>query len=240
MAPADPVVSVLLPVRDEARYLAEALASLTAQTFADFEVVVVDDGSVDDSSAIAEEHSRRDPRFRVLRQPASGLVAALERARSEARGLTLARMDGDDVAAPGAAREPAGRARGRGARRVRRWHRVLPEGRDRGREPPLRGVDQRAGHAREEVVVWGAGPVGKAFARELGRQGTAVAGFVDVDPWKVGHRVLGVPVVDVDDAPRFARAFAVGAVAGAEARERIRETVAAQGRRDGVDFVAVA
>lgn len=92
----------------------------------------------------------------------------------------------------------------------------------------------------EGVVVWGAGPVGKAFARELRRQGEGVCAFVDVDPDKIGHTVLGAPVVPVEEAPRFAHAFALGAVAGEEARERIRAVVAAQGRREGADFVAAA
>ena len=88
-------------MRDEAPFLAEALESLSAQTLDDFEVVVVDDGSADASAEIAEAHAEHDARFRVLRQPRSGLVAALERARAAARGELLARMDGDDVALPG-------------------------------------------------------------------------------------------------------------------------------------------
>jgi glycosyltransferase involved in cell wall biosynthesis len=87
-------------VRDEAPFLREALESLSAQTFAEFEVVVVDDGSEDASAEIADAHAARDGRFRVVRQEPAGLVAALERARSEARGELLARMDGDDVALP--------------------------------------------------------------------------------------------------------------------------------------------
>ncbi|MGH3023271.1 MAG: glycosyltransferase family 2 protein [Gaiellaceae bacterium] len=85
-----PLVSVLLPVRDGAPQLAEALASLSAQTFEDFETLVVDDGSRDDSGAIAEAYARADPRFRVLRQEPKGIVAALERARAEALGTLLA------------------------------------------------------------------------------------------------------------------------------------------------------
>jgi hypothetical protein len=94
--------------------------------------------------------------------------------------------------------------------------------------------------SRDSAIVWGAGPVGKAFARELVRQGTPVGAFVDVDPRKIGRRIAGAPVVAVEDAPRFADALALGAVSGAEGRKRVREMAAAQGRRDGVDFVAVA
>ena len=95
-----PLVSVLLPVRDGAAHMADALASLSAQAFPDFEVLVVDDGSRDDSAEIAHLHARADRRFRVLRQGPAGIVAALERARAEARGSLLARMDADDVALP--------------------------------------------------------------------------------------------------------------------------------------------
>jgi cellulose synthase/poly-beta-1,6-N-acetylglucosamine synthase-like glycosyltransferase len=97
---AAPPVSVLLPVRDAAEHLDEAARSLEAQTFADFEVVVVDDGSRDATPEILEGWRARDRRVRVLRQSPSGIVAALERAREEARGVYLARMDGDDVSEP--------------------------------------------------------------------------------------------------------------------------------------------
>jgi hypothetical protein len=90
------------------------------------------------------------------------------------------------------------------------------------------------------VVVWGAGPVGKSFARELRRQGVEVRAFVDVDPRKIGHSVGGAPVVAVDEAPRFADALWLGAVARERGRRQVRELVAGMGRREGVDFVAVA
>jgi hypothetical protein len=90
------------------------------------------------------------------------------------------------------------------------------------------------------VAVWGAGPVGKSIARELRRLGVPLAAFVEVDQRKLGNRVHGAPVVPVDEAPRGPGVVALGAVAGAEARARIRRAVAAQGFTDGVDFVAVA
>ena len=76
-----PSISVLLPVRDEAAHLAEALASLRRQTFQDFEVLVQDDGSTDGSVAIAEEVARSDPRFRVVSEAHRGLVPALNYSR---------------------------------------------------------------------------------------------------------------------------------------------------------------
>jgi glycosyltransferase involved in cell wall biosynthesis len=97
---APPPVSVLLPVRDAAEHLDEAARSLEAQTFADFEVVVVDDGSEDATADILAGWCARDRRVRVTHQEPAGIVTALERARAKARGVYLARMDGDDVSEP--------------------------------------------------------------------------------------------------------------------------------------------
>jgi glycosyltransferase involved in cell wall biosynthesis len=93
-----PRVSVLLPVRDGERYLREALDSVLAQTLGDFELVVVDDGSRDGTSAILEGY--RDARMRVIRQERLGLVAALRRGLEACQAPYLARMDADDVALP--------------------------------------------------------------------------------------------------------------------------------------------
>jgi hypothetical protein len=90
------------------------------------------------------------------------------------------------------------------------------------------------------AAVWGAGPVGKSIARELARLGVPLAAFVEVDPRKLGNRVHGAPVVSVDEAPRGPGIVALGAVAGPEARQRVRAAVCAQGFIDGVDFIAVA
>ena len=91
-------MSVLLPVRDGARFLREALESVLAQTLADFELLVVDDGSTDETPEILA--SVTDERLRVLRQDRLGLVPALNRAVAEARAPFLARMDADDVSFP--------------------------------------------------------------------------------------------------------------------------------------------
>jgi glycosyltransferase involved in cell wall biosynthesis len=91
-------VSVLLPVRDGARFLREALDSVLGQTLEEFEVVAVDDGSTDETAAILAEAS--DERLRVVRQEPLGLVAALSRGIAEARAPYLARMDADDVSLP--------------------------------------------------------------------------------------------------------------------------------------------
>jgi glycosyltransferase involved in cell wall biosynthesis len=95
-----PRVSVLLPVRDAAAFLEEAFGSLRAQTLADHEVLAVDDASRDESPRLLASLARQDPRIRVLRPEAPGLVAALNAALARARAPYVARMDADDRAAP--------------------------------------------------------------------------------------------------------------------------------------------
>src|SRR5262245_43626 len=95
-----PRVSVLMPARNAARWLEEAIASLQAQTLADFELLAIDDGSTDDTQAILLRTARIDPRVRVFRTEPRGLVHALNLGIAEARADLLARLDADDGAAP--------------------------------------------------------------------------------------------------------------------------------------------
>lgn len=88
-----------MPVRDAAATVAEALDSLFAQTLADFEVVVVDDGSTDETPDILSR-AACDPRVRVLPRPARGIVAALNEGLAACHAPFVARMDADDVSLP--------------------------------------------------------------------------------------------------------------------------------------------
>src|SRR5262245_35550856 len=92
-----PRVSVLLPVRDAAPWLAASLQSLMRQTEAEFEVVAIDDGSVDGSGEILDQVARQNRRVVVRHTPRQGLPAALNLALSLARAPWIARQDADDI-----------------------------------------------------------------------------------------------------------------------------------------------
>lgn len=91
-----PLVSILMPVYNGRLFLSQAIDSIVKQSFSDFELLVIDDGSADDSAALAER--TEDARIRVLRNGANlGLVATLNRGLAEARGEWIARCDCDDL-----------------------------------------------------------------------------------------------------------------------------------------------
>ena len=90
------------------------------------------------------------------------------------------------------------------------------------------------------AVVWGAGPIGKGWARALEQAGRAVRAFVEVDPRKIGATIHGAPVVPAEGALAFAGALHLAAVGQPGARERIREQAKRLGILDGRDLVAVA
>ncbi len=331
-------ISVLLPVRDAAPYLPECIASLRAQTFEDFEVLAVDDGSTDESPQLLSAWAAEDSRVTLVRQAPRGIVRALEVGRNSARGRYLARMDADDIAEPmrftgqlallegrpdlagcgaGVRYFPRTGVRG-GGRRYEDWINAIrtPDDVERNLfiECPLahptfflradvvagvggyveRGwpedydlllrvwrsggrlaaVDQMLlqwrirgdrtsirhesytpeafrrckvhylldtlARDRDGLVVWGAGPIGKAFAREVQQQGGTVRAFVDLDPRKIGQCVHGAPVISPSGVDRYRASFAVAAVGQEGARSRIRAELESASWKEGTDFIAVA
>ena len=101
MTPEDhPKLSVAMSVYDGERFLAEAIDSILAQSFGNFEFLILDDGSRDSSPAILADFAARDRRIRLIRRENRGLVASLNQLLAEARAPLVARMDADDVALP--------------------------------------------------------------------------------------------------------------------------------------------
>ena len=327
---ARPAVSVLLPCRNAALWLEDCLASLFAQSLSEFELIAVDDGSTDGTLPLLQRTARGDHRLRVLSGEGKGIVAALNRAASEAGAPLLARMDADDVAHPDrllaqveflASHTPVAACGtavrlfpesilGSGYRRYETWLNGLVDGQDlladlfvecpiahptlvvrtsvfralggyrdlawpedydlvlrlhaagmRAANLPRQLLDWRvhpkrhslrSGHYTPQafrrckvyflrttflppgrpIVIWGAGKVGKPLARELLRQGTPVAAFVDLDPRKIGQEIHGAPVLaprGFEVLTRDSDPYVLAAVGSPGAREDIREGLNAMG-----------
>jgi glycosyltransferase involved in cell wall biosynthesis len=95
-----PAVSVVMPVYNTERYLAAALKSVLAQSFEDFEFIILDDGSTDSSVHIVQEFAENDDRIRFFPLEHRGYVSLLRRGLNHCRGEFVARMDSDDISMP--------------------------------------------------------------------------------------------------------------------------------------------
>lgn len=91
-----PFVSVLMPVRDARETLTTAVQSVQAQSISEWELVIVDDGSQDGTTAMLEALAQEDARIVLIKQEAKGIAAALNRGLMACRGELIARMDADD------------------------------------------------------------------------------------------------------------------------------------------------
>jgi glycosyltransferase involved in cell wall biosynthesis len=89
-----------MPVYNGEPYLASAIDSLLAQTFTDFELIAVDDGSTDSSLPLLKRYAERDRRVRAISRPNTGIVGALTDGIAAARAPLIARMDADDLSLP--------------------------------------------------------------------------------------------------------------------------------------------
>lgn len=95
-----PIVSVVMSVYNGRAFLTEAVDSILAQSYGDFEFIIIDDGSTDRTSEILSDYARRDARVRVLRHENQGRAASLNKGIGVAQTKYIARMDADDVALP--------------------------------------------------------------------------------------------------------------------------------------------
>jgi glycosyltransferase involved in cell wall biosynthesis len=94
------LISVLIPVHNAAATLPDCLHSVLRQSYAHFEIIVIDDGSDDDSGAVLGRLAAQEPRLKVYRQPHAGIVTALNHGLQHCRGTFIARLDADDRMLP--------------------------------------------------------------------------------------------------------------------------------------------
>ena len=332
-----PLVSILMPVYNAAATLPAALRSISAQTFRDWELIAVNDGSEDASLEILERAARKDRRIRVLTGSHSGIVGALRTAAEPASAPMIARMDADDVmhasrlllqterlgsspsvdvlatrvrsigeTAEGMRRyvdwqngllthdelvsnffvespiahpsvlmrrdafERAGGYRDPGwAEDFDLWHRMREQG-ARFEKLPRALLSWRDGDRRltrthpmyEErkfyaaklhffrrhplckspVTVWGAGPIGRDWTRDLLRAGIDVPRVIDIDPKKIGRTIADgrVKVVSPDEGLSKQTGLILGAVGARGARDLIRARLLQESLAEGRDFLFVA
>ena len=96
-----PLLSVVMAARNESKFIAAAIESIVSQTYSNWELIIIDDGSIDSTPAILESYSKHDSRIRWIRNPKSqGLAASLNRGIREARGAIIMRADADDLNMP--------------------------------------------------------------------------------------------------------------------------------------------
>jgi glycosyltransferase involved in cell wall biosynthesis len=99
--PENPLVSVLTANYNYARFIGEAIESVQKQTYTNWEMIVCDDGSTDNSCEIVEGHARLDPRIKLIRKENGGVASALNAAYTASKGQVISFLDADDAWLPG-------------------------------------------------------------------------------------------------------------------------------------------
>lgn len=92
-----PEISVIIPIYNSERFLQECVNSVLAQTYADFELILVDDGSTDTSAKFCDEYSRKDARIHVIHRKNSGISSARNTGIDQAKSPFVFFVDNDDV-----------------------------------------------------------------------------------------------------------------------------------------------
>ena len=100
LKPKQPTISVIVPVYKVEQYLPACINSILAQTYTDFELILVDDGSPDNCGAICDSYAARDPRIRVIHQENMGLSGARNSGMDVAKGEYITFIDSDDLVVP--------------------------------------------------------------------------------------------------------------------------------------------
>ena len=144
-----PTVSLIVPVYNAAPYLKEGVASLTAQTFRDIEILLVDDGSTDGSAALCDELAAEDERIRVIHKENGGAGSARNAGMDAARGTYLQFPDADDRCLPEMTATLLAAAEESGADVVIAGYQSFDEAGDRERVTPEERLLTTAAEVRE-------------------------------------------------------------------------------------------
>lgn len=195
-------VSVVTPCYNAAAHLQRSIGSVQAQGFADWELVVVDDGSKDDSWAVLEAMAAQDGRIRPLRQANAGAAAARNRGLAAARGHYVAFLDADDTWAPdflGTMVAALDADPGAGVAYCG-WQNL---GLDEARSKPYVPPDYESGDKVDTMLGGCPWPIHGALSRlalvrAAGGFDEGLSSCMDYDLWlrlATGHRVLRVPNV---------------------------------------------
>lgn len=94
------MVSIVIPFKNTEAFLADCLDSICIQTYNNWEVLAVDDGSTDSSSQLVRNYSLKDPRIKIFKNEGNGIIPALQTAYKNASGKFVTRMDSDDIMLP--------------------------------------------------------------------------------------------------------------------------------------------
>ncbi len=181
-----PLVSVVMPVFNGARWLPAAIKSIQEQTLADFEFVIVDDGSTDETGDILLRNAEDDRRICVQRQEHFGITAALNRGCDLAHSRFIARMDADDVAHPERLRKQLAYLADHpeiGA--IGTWARVIDEGERETGElmPATEPAALRAYLLKQNPFVHSSMMISADLLRRVGAYRRALEGAEDYDLW---------------------------------------------------------
>lgn len=95
-----PLVSILIPFKNTAQYLDECLKSIVNQTYQNWQLLIVDDHSIDHSYSIVKSYANKDNRIKLFKNVGNGIIDALKLAFSESSGSLITRMDSDDIMHP--------------------------------------------------------------------------------------------------------------------------------------------
>ena len=92
-----PLISILTPFKNTGEFLPECLDSIVAQTYTNWELLIVDDNSTDNSFEIVKSYQKKDNRVKLFYNSGNGIIDALRLAYSKSRGTFITRMDSDDI-----------------------------------------------------------------------------------------------------------------------------------------------